>query len=117
VLTTGGISILCTALKTQKVGEWLPLFEETYREVKEEQADDYHSKKQFIKALRIKKDDYYVANSEVVGDVFEDNDQVFCEISSKQTKKQNKNQKLKNKSIEEGKADPKEEEGARKPKD
>ena len=32
----------------------------------------------FIKSIRIKKDNYYIANSEIIGDVFEDNDEVFC---------------------------------------
>ena len=34
-----------------------------------------------LKVIRIKKGDFYVANSETVGDIFEDNDQVMCEFA------------------------------------
>lgn len=42
--------------------------------MKEDQGDDEHSKKRFIRAVRIKKGEFYVANSEIIGDVFDDND-------------------------------------------
>lgn len=100
VITKEGINILCTALKDQKIAEWLPHFEQAYREVKEEQGDDHVSKKRMIKSMRVKKDNYYIANSEIIGDVFEDNDEVFCEIVFPQSKKQSKEAKQKKKAEE-----------------
>lgn len=81
VATNAGINILCTALRSWRVVDWLPHIEEAYREVKEDQEDDEPSKQRFIRALRIKKGDFYIANSELVGDIFEDNDEVQCEIT------------------------------------
>jgi hypothetical protein len=46
--------------------------------VKEDQEGDEDSKKRFIKAIRIKKGNFYIANSELIGDIFEDNDEVQC---------------------------------------
>jgi hypothetical protein len=81
VATNAGINILCTALRSWRVVDWLPHIEEAYREVKEDQEDDEPSKQRFIRALRIKKGEFYIANSELVGDIFEDNDEVQCEIT------------------------------------
>ena len=101
VATNARINILCTALRRWKVAEWLPHIEEAYREVKEEQAEDERSKQRFIKALRIKKGQFYIANSEIIGDVFEDNDEVQCEIVFPNGKKtQNKQRKQQTKQVE-----------------
>ena len=62
--------------------------------MKEEQNDDEESRVQFIKALRIKKDSYYIANSEVIGDVLDDNDEVFCDIAVPGGKKESKKEKM-----------------------
>lgn len=50
-------------MRAWKVVDWLPHIEEAYREVKEDQQDDEDSKKRFIKAIKIKKGEFYVANS------------------------------------------------------
>lgn len=97
VLTTTGINILCTALRNQKISQWLPHFEEAYREVKEEQGEDQHSRQTFIRAVRVKKEDYYIANSQIIGDVFVDNDEVCCEIVGDGGKKKSKAEKQKKK--------------------
>jgi hypothetical protein len=93
VATNAGINILCTALRTWRVVEWLPHIEEAYREVKEDQEGDEDSKRRFIRALRIKKGDFYIANSELIGDIFEDNDEVQCEIAFPQAGEKRRSKK------------------------
>lgn len=105
VATNAGINILCTALRTWRVVEWLPYIEEAYREVKEDQEGDEDSRKRFIKAIRIKKGNFYIANSELIGDIFEDNDEVQCEIAfpsaeKKKSKKERKEGKKSRKEAE-----------------
>lgn len=60
-----------------------------------------------MQVVRVKKENYFIANSEVVGDVFDDNEQVFCEIVdtlqyTKSAKKKAKKM-LKLSSMDEGK--------------
>jgi hypothetical protein len=61
--------------------------------VKEDQEGDEDSKKRFIKAIRIKKGNFYIANSELIGDIFEDNDEVQCEIAFPQSSNKPKTKK------------------------
>ena len=58
------------------------------------------SKVKFMRALRIKKDDYHIANSQIIGDVFEDNDEVFCDIALPASKKARKAEKIQKKELE-----------------
>lgn len=47
------------------------------------------------------KDDYHIANSELIGDVFDDNDEVFCDIAVPMSKRESKQAKMKRKNGEE----------------
>lgn len=73
--------------------------------MKEDQEGDEDSRKRFIRAIRIKKGNFYIANSELIGDIFEDNDEVQCEIAfpsaeKKKSKKEKKEGKKSRKEIE-----------------
>ena len=63
------------------MAEWLPYLQLAFQEVSEEQEEQEGSHKRMLKVMKIKKGDFYVANSETVGDIFEDNDQVMCEFT------------------------------------
>ncbi|CAM6001265.1 unnamed protein product [Sphagnum balticum] len=77
----------------------------SYREVKEEEEGVTFDRDRFIKGIRIKRGEYYIANSEVIGDVFEDNDEVICEIFGRKKKKEIKAEKFKKKQEEAKKAE------------
>ena len=82
VVTSTGLNLLCTANTAQKVRELLPHIIKLYQEVKEDQglvANAHKNTQPTIKFL--KKEQFYVAPSEMVGDIFDDNDEVFCEIA------------------------------------
>ena len=80
VVTNEGINILCTALKNWRVSDWLPHLEQAYRQVKADYDGDSHTRQIFLSKARIRKGDFLIAHSEVIGDVFVDNDIVHCDI-------------------------------------
>lgn len=82
VCTNTGLNIMCTVNKDWTVDKLYPHITGLYKEVTEDQGGN----NVFVYITTLKKNSFFIPKSQVVGEIFNDGDEVTCNVEVKSSK-------------------------------